>query len=496
MRIINYEDLTSHGNVTGRKMVADIIEAGLSAGNPYNNTLKLASVKDNKLIFDCRDMEPGGDPRSGPAVYDLDMIDRIFIFAVGKGILYMVKALEDVLGDRLTGGLALGKHGDLTVTNRVEVAFGGHPVPDAHGVNTCQRMLDMAAALKLTKNDLVITAMGNGCSSLAVLPAGDITVEDVTFFNQLCLIDTGMPNEDVTCIRNQIDRFRGGRVLRAFRPAQIVNLFGIGPPGKPDPKYASAYETFIHTNNWLANGPDCTTNAEAIAIACKWEVMDKLPGSIRDYLLSDGAKVGTVGWEEYETFNCRIFGVMPHSLSATGAAYAKAREFGLDVHVLTASTHCEAAPTGHYVAKLALHSANTGAPFKPPCALFEGGEIITTVNGESGIGGTNQEFSTAAAIVLDGSKRVVIGAVDTDGTDGPGGRFHPEATARGITNLTGGLVDGYTAGEAREKGVDLFKAVKTHDTSQALWRTGSGIAAIQDISVGDMHCILIMDEDG
>ena len=496
MRISNYEDLTCHGNVKGRKIVADIVEAGLSAGNPYENTLKLLSVKENKLIFAHKEMETAGDPRSGPAVYDLSDLDRIFIFAVGKGILYMVKALEDILGEHLTGGIALAKHGDISVTSKVEAAFGGHPVPDESGINACRRMLDMAAELKLTERDLVITAMGNGCSSLATLPAGDITIEDIMYMNQLCLIDTGMPTADVTLLRNQTDRFRGGRVLRAFRPAQIVNLYAVAPPGRYNPKYANPYEGFIKGNTWLPNGPDSTTVEGALAAARKWNVLEKLPESIQDYLLTGAKNNMTLGWEEYESYNCRIFSNMPDSMSVTAAAAAKAKEYGLETIFLTPSTQSEAGPTGHYIAKLALNSANTGTPFKPPCVLLETGELIVTVNGETGVGGTNQEYCAAAAIVLDGNKRVVISAVDTDGTDGPGGDFHPEATARGITNLTGGLVDGYTAGEAREKGVDLFKAVKTHDTSQALWRTGSGIAAAQDIGVADFHCILIMDEDG
>ena len=496
MRIKNYEELTNHGNIKGRKIVADIIEAGLSAGNPYNNTLKLLSIKDNKLIFDNKSMETAGDPRSGPAVYDLDKIGRIFIFAVGKGILYMVKALEDVLGDRLTGGIALAKHGDIVVTSKVEAAFGGHPVPDASGIGACRRMLDMAAELKLKDNDLVITAMGNGCSSLATLPAGNISVEDIMYMNQLCLIDTGMPTADVTLLRNQTDSFRGGRILRAFRPAQIVNLYAVAPSGRFNPRYANSYEGFIKGNSWLPNGPDGTTVEGAIAAANKWGVLEKLPKSIQDYLLNEAKQNSTLGWEEYESYNCRIFSNMPESMSVTAAAVAKAKELGMETIFLTPSTQSEAGPTGHYIAKLALNSANAGTPFKPPCVLIETGELIVTVNEETGVGGTNQEYCAAAAIVIDGNKRVVISAVDTDGTDGPGGDFHPEATARGITNLTGGLVDGYTAREAREKGVDLFKSVKTHNTSQALWQTGSGIAAVQDIGVADFHCILIMDEDG
>ena len=505
MRIKNYEDLTSHGNIKGRKIVADIIGAGLDAGNPYNNTRKLMSVKDNKLIFDHRDMEPDEDPRSGPAIYDLAEIDRIFCFAVGKGILYMVKAVEDVLGDRLTGGLAVCKHGDDIITSKVIAISGSHPVPDQAGVEGNRKMMEMIASLKLTERDLCITAMGNGCSSLACLPADGITVEDVAYMNQLCLIDNGMPTGDCSYLRNQIDLFRGGRILRAMRPARIVNLVGVGPGGArsdfgatPDKRgKVSAYELWQRDNLWLPNMADKTTTAETIEIAKRWRVFDKLPKSIQDKLLSNDPGSDTLGYEEHESYDMRIFGVMPQSMSAFQTAIAKAKELGLNTYILTQGTQCEAAPTGQFVARIALYQSRSPESFfKKPCAIFISGELIVTVNNEKGIGGTNQEFCTAAAINLDGNKRIVIGAVDTDGTDGPGGNFHPDAWAKGIRCLTGGLVDGYTAAEAREKGVDLFTAVKTHGTSTALWELKSGIAAVQDISVGDLHCILIMDEDG
>lgn len=497
MRIKNYEQLTNHGNIKGRKMAADIMEAGLSAGNPYNNTLKLVSVKNNKLIFDCREMEPEGDPRSGPAVYDLSQTDRIFVFAVGKGILYIVKALEEVIGSHLTGGFAIGKHGDEIITNKVEVTFGGHPVPDEHGINGCRRMMEMIKSLNLTERDLAITVMGNGCSALAALPDEGISVEDVQFLNQYGLIDSGMTTEAMSYLRNQIDLFRGGRVLKALRPAQILNIVGIAPgPYAPAENYPTAYETFLRNNLWLPNLPDCTSTPEAIRTAKLWGVYDGLPASILDKLHSNPDESETLSWQEYESYNCRLFGVMPRGMSAFSAAIAKAEEFGLKTYVLTTNYKTEAAPMGHYVAQIAKYSAQEGAPFNPPCALFESGELIVTVRGETGVGGTNQEFCTEAAIALSGNKRVIIAAVDTDGTDGPGGDFHPDAAAKGINCLTGGIVDGYTAHEAKDKGVDLFTAVKTHGTSTALWELGSGIAAVQNISVGDLHCIVILDEDG
>ncbi len=490
MRIVNYEDLTCHGNIEGRKIIAEIMEAGLSAGNPYQNTRKLISLDGDILTFYHPDMIPEGDPRSGPAMIDLKDIDRIYIFGIGKGIQYITKAVEDVLEDRITGGLVLGKKGDDVIMTRTEVELGGHPVPDAQSLSGCQRILDIIHQAKLTPRDLVISVMGNGCSSLCTLPRDGITLQDVMDYTQLCLIDKGISTDEFSYLRNAIDKIRGGRYIRSVYPAKMVTLLGIAPGRRQGD--LDGYQQLIYDNFWLPCLPDCTTTEEALAICDKWDVLDLLPASIREALLENGPENKTLSWQEYETYNARVFGVMPECISALSAAMQKAQEIGFQTHVITERTLVEAAPIGHFMAQVALNIAHTDQPFKAPCALFVTGELIVTVGGETGIGGTNQEYCLAASLILDGNDRVVMSAVDTDGTDGPGGAFHPDATARGITVLTGGIVDGCTVKEAKEEGVDIHRAIVRHDSSQALWRLGSGIAAVHDISVGDLHCTLIL----
>ena len=86
-------------------------------------------------------------------------------------------------------------------------------------------------------------------------------------------------------------------------------------------------------------------------------------------------------------------------------------------------------------------------------------------------------------------------AIDTDGTDGPGGEFHPEATARGITNLAGGMVDGYTYEEAMRRGIDVEAALAGHGSSRPLWELGSGLALVQGVCVDDFTCTLVLSDE-
>ncbi len=160
-RLINRKELTSHGNIEGRRIMAEIMDAGMCADDPYFNTKKLVRIEDNRLIFEVREFEAYNDPRSGATVFDLDGIDRIYVFAIGKGIQRIAKALEEVLGDRLTGGHVLAKHGDEPIMEKLEVTFGGHPVPDEFCVEGCRKILSKIEEADFTERDLVITAIGH-----------------------------------------------------------------------------------------------------------------------------------------------------------------------------------------------------------------------------------------------------------------------------------------------------------------------------------------------
>jgi len=114
-----------------------------------------------------------------------------------------------------------------------------------------------------------------------------------------------------------------------------------------------------------------------------------------------------------------------------------------------------------------------------------------TVGQEKGIGGRNQEYAVAAAIRIAGSEHIVVGAVDTDGTDGPGPQFAEGSDE--IPSLAGAVVDGLTLQRAGELGIDLREELRHHNTTPALCRLDSGVVATHNISLNDLGVTLIMD---
>lgn len=119
-------------------------------------------------MLDNPGFEPKYAPASGPQTLDLDTFDRIFVIGAGKGIQRMALAFEHALGDRLTGGVVIDKHGQDLECTRIKVVYGAHPLPDEGCLDGCRQILDIARTL--TPRDLVFTLAGNGVSSLLTLP--------------------------------------------------------------------------------------------------------------------------------------------------------------------------------------------------------------------------------------------------------------------------------------------------------------------------------------
>lgn len=489
-RILNAEELVSHGNRKGRRAVLEILEAGLAAADPYNNALRLLRRSGERLFIGAADFEPKGSPFSGDEVIDLRSVGRVIVVGAAKGVQRIAKAIEEVLGDRLTGGHVIDKIGAPVILDRIGVSLGGHPVPDEGCVEGCRRIVGLLKDLR--QEDLVFTIAGNGISSLLTLPMPGLSLEDVRRTTYALQIGHGLHTVDLNQIRNNIDVLKGGRISRLLQPARAIHIIAIDPN-----KFTigeGSYEMLMHRNRWIHTLPDATSAPAAIETLKKHNAWDAVPQSVREHLLRSGPSEAGMRYDEFEKTRYRIFGIMPDKSGMMPAAMAKARELDLAPHLLCSWLLGEAAHMGNAVARIALSIEKDGAPFAPPCALFTTGELLVTVGNATGIGGRNQEFALSAAQTLAGSKRVVMGSVDTDGNDGPGTQFHQSGLD--IPTLAGGIVDGWTAAEALAAQVDIRAELERHNSTPALWKLNCGVHATHNISLTDLGVTVILKRDG
>jgi len=487
MRIQNFDTLVSHGNLKGRRAMVEMLEAGLEAADPYSNTRKLIRIERGRLIVGNRDFEPQGSPKRGDEVYDLSKIGEIYVFGAGKGCQRVAKAIEDTLGDRLTGGHVIDKKGHGVILDRIGVTLGGHPIPDNDNPKGCQEILEMTESL--SKDDLVFTIAANGVSSLLTLPVPGVTIEDLRKTVYLMQIDRGAPTRDLNPIRNHLDMMKSGRISRQIHPAKMIHIVAIDPGN---------YDQLMHRNLWLHNLPDCTTFNDAIRMLKRWKAWEDIPDSVRRHLETADPRFETVKAKEFEKMSFRIFGVMPNETGMVPTAMKKAEELGFRPFLLVRPARlnaqmyglqAEASQAGLVLGAIAATIETSGSPFEPPCALFTTGELLVTVGRERGVGGRNQEFALSAAQRIAGSNNIVIGAVDSDASDGPGTQFYD--TPENIPCLAGGIVDGKTTEEAEELGVNIIEELRRHNSTPALWRLKSGVVATPNISVGDLSVTLI-----
>jgi glycerate-2-kinase len=285
----------------------------------------------------------------------------------------------------------------------------------------------------------------------------------------------------VNPIRNHLDIMKGGRFSAHLQPARAVHLVVT---------HAESYEALMQRNVWLHNLPECSTFADAVRLLKKWEAWEAVPAAVRAHLERADPRFETIKPEAFAGMRYSVYAVMPLAEGMVAAAQRRAEELGFRAYLVVEDLRVEAGQAGLMMAQLARTVEARGAPFAPPCALFTSGEVVVTAGRAPGIGGRNQEYALAAAQGIAGSDRIVVGAVDSDGTDGPGAQFF--GGEEEIPTLAGGVVDGQTLAEAAAAGIDAGAELRRHNSTPVLCKLGSGIVATHSVSLNDLQVAVVM----
>ncbi len=394
----------------------------------------------------CRDgvLEVGAGPEPSARVR-LPDAGRVWVVGAGKGSAPMAAAVEQVLGDRIAGGLVCVKDGHGLPLARIEVVEASHPVPDARGVEAGRRILEMVRGAG--PDDVVVAVLSGGGSALLGLPAPGVALEDIQEVTRL-LLAAGATIGELNAVRKHLSQVKGGRLGAAAHPARVVNLV--------------LSDVIGDRLDVIASGPfspDPTTFADAREVLVRRNVWDRVPGSVRRHIeagcrgeVEDTPKPG----------DPRLAGIV-HAVVGSNrksleAAAAEARALGYRPLILTSRLEGEAREVGRALVTMAQEAWERGDPVAPPACLLAGGETTVTVRGE-GKGGRNQEMALAMAMALEGWTGIAALSGGTDGTDGP-------------TDAAGGLVDATSARRARERGLDPAEFLERNDSYTLLRETG------------------------
>ena len=378
---------------------------------------------------------------------------NVYVIGAGKASAQMARAIERLLGARITAGEINVKDGHGAPLRRIQINECGHPLPDQRGVDGARRIAQMAR--QATANDLIVCLISGGASALLPLPAPPITLSEKQKTTRL-LLHSGASIHEMNCVRKHISQIKGGQLARLAYPATLLTLILSDVIGD-DLDVIGSGPTI----------PDRSTLADARAIFEKYGIGNKLPAAAQET-----PKPGDRIFEK--THNV----IVGSNALAVDAAEVEARRLGFHTLVLSTFLEGEAREIARVHAAIAKEIRATGRPVKTPACVISGGESTVTVRGK-GLGGRNQEFALAAAFDIAGLQNVLILSAGTDGTDGP-------------TDAAGAIADGTTLVRAQALGLNAAAFLANNDSYYFFEATGDLIkTGPTGTNVADIQLVLV-----
>ncbi len=314
--------------------------------------------------------------------YSIRSLKKIFVVAVGKCSLESAVILENILGDKLSGGVAVDVRTGGYL-NKIKYFRGTHPYPSEENVASAKGVMDLLS--EADQNDLVIFVISGGGSTLLCYPEKSSYKEELNIVKSL--IKAGATIQEMNTVRKHLSLARGGFLAKYAYPAKSAALIFSDVPGDDI--------------GFIASGPtvkDTTTIDEASAVLTKYDILNKrnLKGC------------GLIETPKDEKYFENVKNIIAISSSvALSAMKKKAKELGFKVKVCDGCLKGEARDMGIKIAR-ELHELPSHA------VLLYGGETTVTILG-SGRGGRNLEV--ALSPVEEIKENEVILPFASDGRD-------------------------------------------------------------------------------
>ena len=425
-----------------REDLQEIFEAGLAAADPQRAVQRALKLEDGAILAGEKRFEPW----------------RVFVLAAGKAAGAMAQAAEELLGEKVSGGLVVTKDGHDPGPEGFETVFASHPEPDERGVEAARRVQELAGSLG--EEDLLLALISGGASALLADPAPPIELADLKMLTG-DLLRSGADIGEINTVRKHVSVLKGGGLARLAHPAPTVALLLSDVVGDDPSSIASGL-----------TAPDTTTLEDTRRVLERYRIFP--PESIAAHL-RDAEETPATDDPVFEDVVNAICGGGRH---AAEAAVQKAEKLGYTPLLLTTTLTGDALGAANMYAAIVREVLASGNPVSSPCAIVSGGEATVTVRG-GGDGGPNQEFALALAVELDGVEGWAAFSADTDGHDGS-------------TEAAGGIVDGQTARGIRDGGVDPEDALADNDSFPAL-RAGGALLVTgpTGTNVNDLRVALI-----
>lgn len=420
-------------------------------------------VRPRRLMHEWISLE-GDILKLGSYRYELAGSRKLYVVGFGKASAAMAAVVEEILGERISGGHVITKYGHAVPLSRIAITEAGHPLPDEKGLQGTRAILQILE--KTNFNDLVLCLIsGGGSALLADVPPG-ASLQDIKKLNEL-LIRSGAGIHEINTIRKHLSSVKGGQLARAAHPAQLISLILSDVVGDPLDMIASGPTV-----------PDPTTFDDALAVIDKYHLRQEIAASLLTQLQqgATGSLAETPKGDDkvFENSHNLLIG---NNRMALEAAARKAEELGYQPGIITSGLQGDVQDVARQIVDAAIGERNKlqGQKF---CLLF-GGEPTVKVQG-SGLGGRNQHLALLAASMLKDEVGITILSGGTDGSDGP-------------TDAAGAVVDAHTLSNARLLGLDPLEYLRNFDAYH-FFRQEGGLLITGPTQTNVMDVVVVLVE--
>lgn len=448
-----------------RKIGLSALEKAISAVKPSILMEKSIKVLDKILIINDKK-------------YDLESFNKIYIIGGGKATAEMAFTLEKILSRieniEYEGIINIPKESlqhEIQEKSKISINYASHPIPNERGLIGTKSMIEIIE--KSDKNDLIFCLISGGGSALLPLPKQGVNLEDLQNVNSL-LLECGASIHEINTVRKHLSDFKGGNLAKMIYNSSGATLISL------------IISDVVGDNlDFIASGPtipDSTTFKNATDVLKKYDILEKVPKSIKEILLNgisnkelENPKLNDPCFKN--VYNCLIGSVE----SAVNEIILYLEEQGFQVENFSNEIVGEAREFGKSLRRILPQKIKEHAN-TPRLALIGTGELTVTIHGK-GIGGRNQEMLLSFLDQVKKSefyyKFLIIGA-NLDGIEGN-------------SEAMGALIDNFTINQINSKKLDSEKYLVDNNSNNFFKLLNSEIiTGHTGCNVNDLLLILIL----
>lgn len=361
---------------------------------------------------------------------DVGGYQNLYVVGAGKGAARMAEAVEEHFGSDIKGGLVIIPENEKTPNlASIQYTYATHPYPNKNGMEGAKKILEIGNNAE--EGDLVISLISGGGSALMCLPVDGITLKEKIDTTTL-LIKSGADINEINTVRKHISQIKGGLLAQAIYPARCINIVISDVIGDDLSTIASG-----------PLSPDNTTFADANMVLEKYNLVDKVPASVLNYINGKNPETIEPGNGVFENIQTTI---LANHQTVADLAASCCKTNGVNSEIIAADFSGEC----RLKAVEALKKiTDTGKVY------IIAGETTVTIKGK-GMGGRNQEFVLSCLNEIDSNlkwENFEILAIGTDGVDG----ICPQKTAGAVGTQE-------TLKKAKELGLDMVEFLDNNDS--------------------------------